>query len=367
MYSSIEISGFRRLEQMRLEGLSRVNLLVGPNNSGKTSVLECVGLLHAAADYRVLRSVLESRGEWLPDEDHGRVYDIAQLFSCRDVSGRVRVSGQRSGHGSQLVAVTADLSVQKSPGQLDLPLHDEAGDAVEESAGRLIWESSERQRGFRAPLTVDRMLPVRQAARHGWGADDDIPRVQFVGTGGLMPGDIGDIFDDVVLTDAEDGAVEAMRLIEPRVERIAVLASKRGPLGSSARGGILLRMTDVDGRVPIGSVGDGMWRLLGLALALARARGGVLLVDEIDTGLHFTVMQKMWTMLAERSRSLDVQVFATTHSRDCYESLASVADPDAVPPGDLTIHRIEPQSRTSSVRFDEHEVAAVAERGLEVR
>ncbi|WP_420445848.1 AAA family ATPase [Candidatus Poriferisodalis sp.] len=367
MYSSIEISGFRSLEQVRLEGLSRVNLLVGSNNSGKTSVLECVGLLHSAADYRVLRSVLELRGEWLPDEDQGRVYDIAQLFSYRNMSERIRVSGQRSGSGSQLGAVTAELSVQMGQVQIRLPLHDDAREAADESPGRLVWTSSERKGEFQAALTADGMLPVRQPARHGWGADDDVPRVQFVGTGGLVPGDVGDIFDDVVLTDAEDGAVEAMRLIEPRVERLAVLASRRAPLGSSARGGILLRMQGVDGRVPIGSVGDGMWRLLGLALALARARGGVLLVDEIDTGLHYTVMQKMWTMLAERSRSLDVQVFATTHSRDCYESLASVADPDAVPPGDLTIHRIEPENGRSGVSFGEHEVVVAAERGLEVR
>ena len=362
MYSSIEISGFRSLEQVRLEGLSRVNLLVGSNNSGKTSVLECVGLLHSAGDYRVLRSLLELRGEWLPDEDQGRVYDIAQLFSHRNMSARIRVSGQRPGSRSQLGAVTAELSVQ-----MGLPLDDDAREAADESPGRLVWASSERKGEFRAALTADGMLPVRQPPRHGWGTDDDIPRVQFVGTGGLVPSDVGDIFDDVVLTDAEDRAVEAMRLIEPRVERLAVLASRRTPLGSSARGGILLRMQGVDGRVPIGSVGDGMWRMLGLALALARARGGVLLVDEIDTGLHYTVMQKMWTMIAERSRSLDVQVFATTHSRDCYESLASVADPDAVPPGDLTIHRIEPGSGKSNVRFGEHEVAAVAERGLEVR
>ena len=142
-------------------------------------------------------------------------------------------------------------------------------------------------------------------------------------------------------------------------ERLAVLASKRASLGGSARGGIVLRMQGVDGRVPIGSVGDGMWRLLGLALALARARGGVLRVDEIDTGLRYTVMQKMWTMLAERSSSLDVQVFATTHSRDCYESLASVAESDAVPPGVLTIHRIEAGNGKSSVSLAEHEVAAV--------
>ena len=367
MYSSIEISGFRGLEQMRLEGLSRVNLLVGSNNSGKTSVLECVGLLHSASDYRVLRSVLEARGEWLPDENHGRVYDIAQLFSCRDTAECIRLSGQRLGAGWPQGSVATEIAVRAGQQQLGLPLRDEAEESVWESPARLVWKSSERQREFDTPLTAERMLPARTTAQHGWGAPDDSPRVRFVGTGGLVQGDIGDVFGDVMLTDAEDSALEAMRLIEPRVERIGVLPSWRPRIGSSARGGIFLRMGGVDGRVPIGSVGDGMWRMLGLALALARAQGGVLLVDEIDTGLHYTVMQKMWTMIAQRSKSLNVQVFATTHSRDCYESLASVADPGTTPPGDLTIHRIEHENGGSVVSFGEHEVAAVAERGLEVR
>lgn len=367
MYSSIEISGFRSLEQVRLEGLSRVNLLVGLNNSGKTSVLESIGLLHSAGDYRVLRSLLEMRGEWLPDEDQGRVYDIAQLFSYRDMSERIRLSGQQSGSASQFETVVAELSVQTGQGPMGgLPLQYD-DDAEDESPARLVWASSERESRFRAALTADGMLPVRQMSRPSWNAGDDVPRVQFIGTGGLVPGDVSDIFEDVVLTDAEHRAVEAMRLVEPRVERFTVLPSRRAPHGGSARGGILLRMQGIDDRVPIGSVGDGMWRLLGLALALARARGGVLLVDEIDTGLHYTVMQKMWTMIAERSKSLDVQVFATTHSRDCYESLASMADPDADPPGDLTIHRLEPGNGKRSIQFSEHEVALAAERGLEVR
>ena len=42
MYSSIQISGYRGLDSFRLEGLGRINLLVGTNNSGKTSILECI-------------------------------------------------------------------------------------------------------------------------------------------------------------------------------------------------------------------------------------------------------------------------------------------------------------------------------------
>lgn len=352
---------------MRLEGLGRVNLLVGTNNSGKTSLLECVGLLHSACDPHVLRSVLDARGEWLRDAAHGGVYDIVQLFPRRDMSERISVLGKRSGPGSQFGEVAAEMSVQAGWLQGEMQFDDESGEGMWDPPARLVWDSSERPRQFKAPLTADGAMPSRQLARHFWGADDATPRVRFVDTGGMVPGDVGDIFGDVVVTDAEESVVEAMRLIEPRVERLAVRSSRRASPGRGARSGIVLRIAGADGQVPIGSVGDGVWRMLGLALALEDARGGVLLVDEIDTGLHYTVMQKMWTMVAQRAESLDVQVFATTHSRDCYESLASVADPGAAPPGDLTIHRIEHDNGGSVVSFAEHEVAAVAERGLEVR
>ena len=74
-------------------------------------------------------------------------------------------------------------------------------------------------------------------------------------------------------------------------------------------GGVVLKLHGVPYRVPIGSAGDGMWRMLGLALALSNAKGGVLLVDEIDTGLHYSVMENMWRMISERAVVLDVQVF----------------------------------------------------------
>ena len=106
--------------------------------------------------------------------------------------------------------------------------------------------------------------------------------------------------------------------------------------------------------------------MLGLALALANVRGGILLVDEIDTGLHYTVMEDMWRMVHERAAALSVQVFATTHSRDCYESLTSIAQPDLISSGDVTIQRID-RHRHEAVRFGSEEIVAAAERGLEVR
>jgi len=84
-------------------------------------------------------------------------------------------------------------------------------------------------------------------------------------------------------------------------------------------------------------MGDGIWRILGITLASVKAEGGILLIDKIDTGLHFTVMENMWKLITQTAKRLDVQVFATTHNSDCRTSLAAIlCDEDAV-----TIQRIE--------------------------
>lgn len=135
---------------------------------------------------------------------------------------------------------------------------------------------------------------------------------------------------------------------------------------SSSRGGFVVLLSDRQQRIPIGSLGDGIWRMLGLALALASVKGGVLLVDEIDTGLHYSTMSDLWKLIWEAAKKLDVQVFATTHNSDCWTSLASIANrEDAIEDG-ITIHRIE-RGKQKSVVFTEKEIVMAAEREIEVR
>ena len=370
MYTSMEIKGYRGLDSLRLDGLSRINLLVGTNNSGKTSILECVGLLHSAGDRWMLQSILDARGEWLVDEDRGRMYDIRHLFAGHDTAGHISIWGERAGN-SMLAGptVTAELSIEaESSGLLDPSgLSFDEPEALSEDDGRtLVWRASDADGERRTRLFAEGLLAPKSLRREGWRIDGGVPPVQFIGTGGLTSETVNRTFGNAVMTDTEDRAVEALQIIEPRVERIATVPFGRWMPRSDSHGGIFVRLRGLEARVPLGSLGEGMRRMLGLALSLASARGGVLLVDEIDTGLHYSVMQKMWRMIVERSRALDVQVFATTHSRDCYESLGSVADADAAAPGEVSIHRVE-ADRSSTVGFGEHEVARVADRELEVR
>ena len=197
-------------------------------------------------------------------------------------------------------------------------------------------------------------------------AESDEPDAES-GTSASVPSavEVVRLFEEIVLTELEDHVTEALRLIDGSIERIASAGFERRPVFREAPSGVFLKLKDVPYRVPIGSAGDGMWRMLGLALALSNAKGGVLLVDEIDTGLHFSVMEKMWRMISERAAALDVQVFATTHSRDCYESLAAVVHPVSESAG-VTIQRIE-VGRQRAVRLSDESVVAAAQRGIEVR
>jgi len=64
-------------------------------------------------------------------------------------------------------------------------------------------------------------------------------------------------------------------------------------------------------------MGDGITRLFHIIVALANAQNGILLVDEFENGLYWKVQPKVWDVVFQLADRLNVQVFATTHSRDC--------------------------------------------------
>lgn len=62
-----------------------------------------------------------------------------------------------------------------------------------------------------------------------------------------------------------------------------------------------------------------------LALALANAKGKMLLIDEFEAGLHHSIQEKMWELVFEYAKQWDIQVFATTHSEDTLRAFYYVA------------------------------------------
>jgi AAA domain, putative AbiEii toxin, Type IV TA system len=237
--------------------------------------------------------------------------------------------------------------------------------AIEPLSLQLEWRDGPSLEKVRLPIRTVQ-LPI---TRHGGGSLRPTPvgnvpgvgQVSFITTEGVTRDSTISMFERVVLTPAETTVLQALRTIEPSIERIASIGTRARQSSRDVRGGLAMMVAGQ--RIPIGSMGDGIWRLLGVALALVQAQGGVLLVDEIDTGLHYSVLVDMWRLVLTTARSLDVQVFATTHSRDCYEALAAVTDPSRT---EISLQRIE-RGKVDAIGFTEAEIQQAAERGLEVR
>ena len=115
-----------------------------------------------------------------------------------------------------------------------------------------------------------------------------------------------------------------LKEIEPGLNNLAVVATGREP-------GIYANM-GMQRLIPLQLLGDGMSRVLSLALAIASAPGGMVLVDDIETGIHYTVMEKVWRSIGAFARSYDVQLFATTHSHHCIQSACRAFEEDEEEP-----------------------------------
>jgi AAA15 family ATPase/GTPase len=77
----------------------------------------------------------------------------------------------------------------------------------------------------------------------------------------------------------------------------------------------------------INEFGDGLGKFISLILLVLSSQDTILLIDEIDNGIHYTNLDKLWEIILtiSNSKQQNVQVFATTHSKDCIESYARVA------------------------------------------
>jgi AAA15 family ATPase/GTPase len=130
------------------------------------------------------------------------------------------------------------------------------------------------------------------------------------------------LWDLTSLTEEEEDVIEALQIIDPQVRGVSFVEDVTRHLrGRSSRYERIpiVKLEGLSEPLPLKSMGDGMTRLFHILVALVNAKGGVLLVDEFENGLHWSVQPTVWKVVFEVATKLDVQVFATTHSRDCVD------------------------------------------------
>ena len=287
MLRTFKLEGYRGFEAYELADLTRVNLLVGKNNCGKTSILEAVHFLVSRGDPFVLVRSANRRGEVNDagaESRPGVRSDVSHLFF-----GRRFVPGagfRLSADGGQ-----REVSVAVRPVHLDdqPSLFENVADDFHVLVLEIKTLRSGARRFCRSPKTA--RFPMRgicDFAPPGSEGAPAPPPVQFVTPDSLDLDPMRAMWDRVLIEGRESDVIDAMKLLEPELDSIHFLTSDAPRM----RAAVLLGFRGAGRRAPMGSYGDGMRRLLALSLSLIHTAKGILLIDEIDTGLHWTVMEE---------------------------------------------------------------------------
>ena len=297
-FSNIEITNFRGIDHLEIGGLAPVNVFVGANNVGKTSVLEAVFMLSGLSNPQMptrvnyLRSVLQDS-----------VDSARYLFHNLDFGNRPLLKAGAEGGDRWLTFAPVMVDSTEASAGLSFT-HTEIA--------RLDFDFGVGGgRQYHASLSSADDGKIKQTR-----PEDYAEKIRCL----FIPADKNDKnaaanFSTLVKRNGRQPVVDALRDFDPAIESVEALPD-----------GLYLKLAGVGELLPVSMAGDGVRRAVNILSVVANEDYNMVLVDEFDTGLHYTAHKKMWRAVLGLAKRRGVQLFVTTHNLDCILGLKSAMD-----------------------------------------
>lgn len=319
---SLKISNYRGLDGLDVSTLGRVNLIVGENNVGKTSLLEAVWLWAARGEWDVIRTIMTARNEdvvadpALWKSNSGELIGLTHLFSGYPVFSKemkeieIRISPVFSNKMLCFSLMTTSHAVKEK--LLDRDKLWPNGDIACHTCLGISFE------GIGVSLvTLLHGRPIEQESTIFKAMDPMRLPSCFVPSGANHVS-LDILWDKAQITNREQSVLEGLHILDSRIEKIFFIAQRDHRIP-------MCQLSGQTQPIPLRNLGGGVIRLLEILLSLVNTQNGVLLIDEFENGLHYTIQPKAWEVIFRMADLLNVQVFATTHSEDAVRAFQQTA------------------------------------------
>ncbi len=340
---NLRIKNFRLFENLEFNRLGRINLLVGRNNSGKSTVLEALRIYATAGSPKLLKELLEIHDEtgplwfegFFPDNSSPKEGKTTISIGSIDQDDYLTMKytyfvledPSTSDHGDDEKSLFRRLLNRRK-------IEVDYQDVSKYSGVRQAFKIEATNSRLNEPTVRDQLNPpgifnvwvdYRTFDEEDYEMGDDwlekhnitVP-YRYVPTDLLPNPELRMMWNEISATSSSKRVIEALGIIDPKVEGLTFKPIKKKNFIEE----VPFINIGNDRLVPLKRSGEGMSRLLQLVLSLTNVRGGFLFIDEFENGLHYSIQPAVWwKLLIELATALDVQVFATTHSWDCVKSL----------------------------------------------
>ena len=316
--SSFTIQGFRGIKELSVENLNLINLIVGDNNTGKTSILEAIQLLRnplelinairvsKCRDVATLSSGISSYENFIlmfPKDENNLSLGVSAVCDNSELSCKIKGETSKIYIDSNEYNAFFHRNLKNSDGIANTESEQFVGVIYCNCFGKEIHNnvclnSLERVSG----------MPIKK---------NECMKVTYVSpVGHLQGGIIGQIVKNI---EYKEVCVKALQLFDPDIEDILFVKGINNHPVDCIRHKTL-------GLMPVSMYGDGIKQVLTLANAVAKSNGGIILIDEIETALHKKYYDDIFRFIVKICRRFEVQAFITTHSIEAVDGLLATQD-----------------------------------------
>ena len=336
VFKNIQIDHFRGIEHLEVKNLGNVNVFLGQNNGGKTTLLEAVFLLSGMSN-----PVLPERINAFRNKGNSNFNELRYLFHRMQMISLPTFQADMADNSRRRMTV----SMAKARKLDDLQRANQLGASSTEGAKgeTCVVLDYELQHGnqksvhYKSEFCVVGNGQFTQTVNANYQEPLSARFISSYSETNIL----NEEFSNLVKTNRKEEILALVRLFDTRITNLEILFD-----------GIYVKYDEMEEMLPLTMCGEGLKKFINIIVTVANGKNNVLLIDEIDNGVHFSAYPLLWRSILLLARQNDMQLFITTHSIEVVQSLSNV----------LQGKDIDPELRDDTMVFT---IATTAKEGMQ--
>jgi len=368
MIKNIQVNNFKGVTNLNIEDFKRINLFVGENNSCKTTILKALRLLLCAGSSRQILDLfnLGHRFDGF-DENHWKSY-----FYNLKTNENIEIIGNRDKNKQLTLKITPHSNVElivkdeqkllfveslaeetSTINGLDFNYYVKSNNEVFEVINKLYNEEDKRD----AEISY-RIRPRLRGFVNNNGEYKEDKNSIYISANENLEQLSSTLYEKIYKKKQQIEIIDVLKHIEPRlVDIVPITDSLYCDMGKSFKEFL-----------PLNTMGDGMMKLFAILVIFYSYKNGIVFIDEIENGFHYKTLDILWEVVLKAAKDFKIQLFATTHSRECVTAVSGAHEKQPKSVDDIRLYRLEKiKNSIEIIKFNSERLSSVLKEGWEIR
>jgi len=313
---NINIKNFRCFDELKVSGFEKINLISGKNNVGKTALLEALFLNSAPRPETIIYLLRYVRREQLSFSKSLPERTWNNFFFHQNKNSELIIEATLENESLKRVEICVDESVKDFLEETD---EQDSEDEIKDKIISLFSGSESVRSVMHLKTSINQgeafETSILSSAKGLIGRDIKIPDIKnafFISSFSRVSNrELTIEFDKARLNERDDEVLKAFQAIDSSIVEVESFSIGEPTVYLKRKG---------EGRLPLSLFGDAINRIADIILRLVNNENSILLIDEIENGIHHSSQAYFWTTLYKLANELNVQIFTTTHSLEMTEA-----------------------------------------------